>query len=140
MDGVKDDVASSPSSSMGTVSMATLAVGLWFWMNIANNIELQEFHAGVRFGNDALILRLEAMTFVTLVQMAIGLLVGVCPKASYRTRSDADGTGDGVYVVSLDVGRFARGRRAVHEPRVHVCERFVRASGQVDRALGNVDD
>lgn len=80
MDGVKDDVASSLSSSMGTVSMATLAVGLWFWLNIANNIELQEFHAGVRFGNDALILRLEAMTFVTLVQMAIGLLVGVCLK------------------------------------------------------------
>jgi len=79
MGDVKDDVASS-SSSMGTVSMATLAVGLWFWMNIANNIELQEFHASVRFGNDALILRLEAMTFVTLVQMAIGLVVGVCLK------------------------------------------------------------
>ena len=80
-DDVKDDVASSSSSSStGTASLATLAVGLWFWMNIANNIELQEFHAGVRFGNDALILRLEAMTFVTLVQMAIGLVVGVCLK------------------------------------------------------------
>jgi len=83
-DGAGKDVSaslsSSSSSSFGVGALALASTVIWFATNISNNIALQDFHGDMLFDSVDVEPRLEAMTFVTLVQMACGVVMAMVLK------------------------------------------------------------
>lgn len=76
----KDMSSSSSSSSFGVGALAVASTVIWFATNISNNIALQDFHGDMLFDSVDVEPRLEAMTFVTLVQMVCGVVMAMVLK------------------------------------------------------------
>ena len=95
VDGVRDGVQdalergeeTTPNGRRVGVAAFVTAV-MWFWMNIANNIALQEFRDEMGYDaatrGDGIGVRLRAMMFVTTTQMSIGTALVLCVKAFSR--------------------------------------------------------
>ena len=63
------------------IVLAIASTLIWFASNIANNIALQDFHEAMTFDSVAIEPRMEAMTFVTAVQMLCGVAMAIALKA-----------------------------------------------------------
>merc|ERR1712159_92735 len=86
---------------------------MWFWMNIANNIALQEFRDEMGYDaatrGDGIGVRLRAMMFVTTTQMSIGTALVLCVKAFSRKGESFREMWRGTTVLKLALGALHRG-------------------------------
>ena len=115
VDGVRDGVQdalergeeTTPNGRRVGVAAFVTAV-MWFWMNIANNIALQEFRDEMGYDaatrGDGIGVRLRAMMFVTTTQMSIGTALVFGVKAFSRKGESFREMWRGTTVLKLALG------------------------------------
>jgi len=115
VDGVQDALErgheTTPNAWRGGIAAFVTAV-MWFWMNIANNIALQNFRDDMGYDatrGDGISARLRTMTFVTTTQMLIGTAAVLGVKALSRKGESLGEMWRGTTMLKLALGALHSG-------------------------------